>query len=157
MAGFADAVVVRSLHRRTARPRCNSHLTGVLNRRAFIETAQTLCKRQAKRGEPVAVLRAKAPRNAPDSSPQRDEHVRLACRHLRLFRTATDTCGRASHIALSRTETSRLLASGTILACGDHRFTAGMELTRSSLRPMPSGLAPRWPAPIPIQPNSMPR
>ena len=32
------------------------HLTGVLNRRAFIETAQTLCKRQAKRGEPVAVL-----------------------------------------------------------------------------------------------------
>ena len=32
------------------------HLTGILNRRAFIETAQTLCKRQAKRGEPVAVL-----------------------------------------------------------------------------------------------------
>lgn len=32
------------------------HLTGLLNRRAFIETAQTLCKRQAKRGEPVAVL-----------------------------------------------------------------------------------------------------
>ena len=32
------------------------HLTGVLNRRAFVETAQTLFKRQAKRGEPVAVL-----------------------------------------------------------------------------------------------------
>lgn len=32
------------------------HLTGVLNRRAFVETAQTFCKRQAKRGEPVAVL-----------------------------------------------------------------------------------------------------
>jgi diguanylate cyclase (GGDEF)-like protein len=32
------------------------HLTGVLNRRAFFENAATLCKRQAKRGEPVAVL-----------------------------------------------------------------------------------------------------
>jgi diguanylate cyclase (GGDEF)-like protein len=32
------------------------HLTGLLNRRAFIENAQTLRKRQAKRGEPVAVL-----------------------------------------------------------------------------------------------------
>ncbi|HET7806570.1 MAG TPA: GGDEF domain-containing protein [Pseudolabrys sp.] len=32
------------------------HLTGLLNRRAFIENAQTLRKRQARRGEPVAVL-----------------------------------------------------------------------------------------------------
>jgi len=32
------------------------HLTGLLNRRAFIENAQTLRKRLAKRGEPVAVL-----------------------------------------------------------------------------------------------------
>jgi diguanylate cyclase (GGDEF)-like protein len=32
------------------------HLTGVLNRRAFVENATGLCKRQAKRGEPVAVL-----------------------------------------------------------------------------------------------------
>jgi diguanylate cyclase (GGDEF)-like protein len=32
------------------------HLTGLLNRRAFVENAQTLRKRQARRGEPVAVL-----------------------------------------------------------------------------------------------------
>lgn len=32
------------------------HLTGALNRRAFVENAATLCKRQTKRGEPVAVL-----------------------------------------------------------------------------------------------------
>jgi diguanylate cyclase (GGDEF)-like protein len=32
------------------------HLTGALNRRAFFENAATLCKRQARRGEPVAVL-----------------------------------------------------------------------------------------------------
>jgi diguanylate cyclase (GGDEF)-like protein len=32
------------------------HLTGALNRRAFIENAETLRKRRARRGEPVAVL-----------------------------------------------------------------------------------------------------
>ena len=32
------------------------HLTGVLNRRAFMENAVTLCKQQAKLGEPVAML-----------------------------------------------------------------------------------------------------
>jgi diguanylate cyclase (GGDEF)-like protein len=32
------------------------HLTGLLNRRAFMENALTLCTQQAKRGEPVAML-----------------------------------------------------------------------------------------------------
>jgi diguanylate cyclase (GGDEF)-like protein len=32
------------------------HLTGLLNRRAFMDNALTLCKQQAKRGEPVAAL-----------------------------------------------------------------------------------------------------
>jgi len=32
------------------------HLTGLLNRRAFMDNALTLCKQQAKRGEPVALL-----------------------------------------------------------------------------------------------------
>ena len=35
---------------------CTDHLTGLLNRRAFIENAVTLCAQQAKRGEPVAML-----------------------------------------------------------------------------------------------------
>jgi len=35
---------------------CTDHLTGLLNRRAFMENAQTLCKQQAKHGEPVAML-----------------------------------------------------------------------------------------------------
>jgi diguanylate cyclase (GGDEF)-like protein len=32
------------------------HVTGLLNRRAFMENALTLCAQQAKRGEPVAIL-----------------------------------------------------------------------------------------------------
>ncbi len=32
------------------------HLTGLLNRRAFLESALNLCARQAKRGEPVTML-----------------------------------------------------------------------------------------------------
>ncbi|MGB6351202.1 MAG: GGDEF domain-containing protein [Pseudolabrys sp.] len=35
---------------------CTDHLTSLLNRRAFIENAVTLCAQQAKRGEPVAML-----------------------------------------------------------------------------------------------------
>jgi diguanylate cyclase (GGDEF)-like protein len=35
---------------------CTDHLTGLLNRRAFIDNALTLCARQAKLDEPVAVL-----------------------------------------------------------------------------------------------------
>jgi diguanylate cyclase (GGDEF)-like protein len=35
---------------------CTDHLTSLLNRRAFIENAVTLCVQQAKRGEPVAML-----------------------------------------------------------------------------------------------------
>jgi len=35
---------------------CTDHLTGLLNRRAFMENAATLCAQQAKRGEPVALL-----------------------------------------------------------------------------------------------------
>jgi diguanylate cyclase (GGDEF)-like protein len=35
---------------------CTDHLTGLLNRRAFMENALALCAQQAKRGEPVAML-----------------------------------------------------------------------------------------------------
>jgi diguanylate cyclase (GGDEF)-like protein len=35
---------------------CTDHLTGLLNRRAFIDNALALCAQQAKLGEPVAVL-----------------------------------------------------------------------------------------------------
>jgi diguanylate cyclase (GGDEF)-like protein len=35
---------------------CTDHLTGLLNRRAFMDNALTLCAQQARRGEPVAVL-----------------------------------------------------------------------------------------------------
>ncbi|HEY6022915.1 MAG TPA: GGDEF domain-containing protein [Pseudolabrys sp.] len=35
---------------------CTDHLTGLFNRRTFMENAQTLCAQQAKRGEPVALL-----------------------------------------------------------------------------------------------------
>jgi diguanylate cyclase (GGDEF)-like protein len=35
---------------------CTDHLTGLLNRRAFMENAVTLCKEQGKLGEPVAML-----------------------------------------------------------------------------------------------------
>jgi len=96
---FIVHVMVKDHHVHVCRIAASTdHLTRALNRRAFIETGQTLCKRRAKRDEPVAVRRAKAPRNGPDSSPQRDEHVRLAWRHLRVFRAATNPCGRAGHI-----------------------------------------------------------
>ena len=35
---------------------CTDHLTGLLNRRAFMENALTLCTQQGKLGEPVAML-----------------------------------------------------------------------------------------------------
>ena len=35
---------------------CTDHLTGLLNRRAFMDNALTLCAQQARRGEPVAML-----------------------------------------------------------------------------------------------------
>src|SRR5215467_7785306 len=35
---------------------CTDHLTGLLNRRTFLDNAATLCAKQAKRSEPVAML-----------------------------------------------------------------------------------------------------
>jgi diguanylate cyclase (GGDEF)-like protein len=35
---------------------CTDHLTGLLNRRTFLDNALTLCAKQAKRSEPVAML-----------------------------------------------------------------------------------------------------
>jgi diguanylate cyclase (GGDEF)-like protein len=35
---------------------CTDHLTGLLNRRTFMDNAVTLCTKQAKRNEPVAML-----------------------------------------------------------------------------------------------------
>jgi diguanylate cyclase (GGDEF)-like protein len=35
---------------------CTDHLTGLLNRRAFMDNALALCAQQGKRGEPVAML-----------------------------------------------------------------------------------------------------
>ena len=54
---FIMLLMVKDHHVRVHRSAASTdHLTGLLNRRAFLESAMELCAHQAKRGEPVTLL-----------------------------------------------------------------------------------------------------